>query len=220
MDHWKGWAVLVGIVVMLCVAPASAAEEEEGPNRGRVSFSLGSDITNAYFFRGILNERDGFIWQPYADLGFNLYKGDGAVSSVDLGFGIWFSFQTEKTLASGDGPSNLYEVDYFPSISVSFANGLSTSLAYTLYTGPILIAGSTHEGEEETLLGVYRKLVADHPELRLVIAPRYIDRATRVMEQVQAQGFSVSLRSQGNPNGARVVFNTRWDGVKPPAVVQ
>jgi hypothetical protein len=58
------------------------------------------------------------------------------VSSVDLGFGIWFSFHSEKTLATGDGPSNLYEVDYYPSLSVSFANGLTTSLAYTLYTGP------------------------------------------------------------------------------------
>ncbi|MHB8878308.1 MAG: 3-deoxy-D-manno-octulosonic acid transferase, partial [Myxococcaceae bacterium] len=40
----------------------------------------------------------------------------------------------------------------------------------------VLIAGSTHEGEEEQLLDVYRRLLKDHPDLRLVIAPRYIDR--------------------------------------------
>ena len=49
-------------------------------------------------------------------------------------------------------------------------------------TARVLIAGSTHEGEEELLLGVYKRLLKDHADLRLVIAPRYIDRAARVVE--------------------------------------
>jgi 3-deoxy-D-manno-octulosonic-acid transferase len=70
---------------------------------------------------------------------------------------------------------------------------------------PLLIAGSTHEGEEEKLLEVYLRLLKDHPGLRLVIAPRYIDRAGRVVALVQQAGLSVGLRSQGNPGGGRVV---------------
>src|SRR5512147_1578110 len=72
-------------------------KEEEapvGPNRGRLSFSLTNDFTTAYFFRGILQERNGFIWQPSAELTFNLWKGDGPLHSVALGMGIWNSFQT------------------------------------------------------------------------------------------------------------------------------
>src|SRR5690349_17898943 len=38
----------------------------------------------------------------------------------------------------------------------------------------VWMAGSTHEGEEGHLLAVYRRLLPAHPELRLVIAPRYI----------------------------------------------
>jgi 3-deoxy-D-manno-octulosonic-acid transferase len=70
---------------------------------------------------------------------------------------------------------------------------------------PVLIAGSTHEGEEEKLLDVYLRLLKDHPGLRLVIAPRYIDRAQRVVALAQQAGLSVGLRSQGNPGGGRVV---------------
>jgi hypothetical protein len=118
------------------IAGPAAADEEEGPNRGRVSVSIGSDITSAYFFRGILNERDGFIWQPYGDLNVNLYSGDGFIRSVDAAFGAWASFQSEKTLATHDGPSNLYEVDYYPYLTVGLPYGLETSLSYILYTSP------------------------------------------------------------------------------------
>src|SRR5215472_56024 len=41
----------------------------------------------------------------------------------------------------------------------------------------VMIAGSTHDGEEEKILEVYRRLLKHHAGLRLVIAPRYIDRA-------------------------------------------
>lgn len=71
--------------------------------------------------------------------------------------------------------------------------------------GRVWIAGSTHEGEEELLLGVYKRLVVEVPDLRLVIAPRYIDRAPRVLSLVEASGLHGGLRSLGNPQGAPVV---------------
>lgn len=67
------------------------------------------------------------------------------------------------------------------------------------------IAGSTHEGEEEHLLAVYRRLLAVHPDLRLVIAPRYIDRAGRIAALAREAGLSVGLRSRGNEEAGRVV---------------
>lgn len=70
---------------------------------------------------------------------------------------------------------------------------------------PVLIAGSTHEGEEEKVLEVYRRLLPDHPSLRLVIAPRYIDRAPRVVALALQAGLGAGLRSHGNPNAAPVV---------------
>ena len=111
-------------------------EEETGPNRGRVHLSIGSDIVNAYFFRGILQERDGFIWQPSGLVSVNFYSGDGVISSWDGSFGVWTSVQTDKTLASGSGPSNWYEADIYPGMSLGFNFGLTTSLSYVNYTYP------------------------------------------------------------------------------------
>ncbi|MCA2978465.1 MAG: 3-deoxy-D-manno-octulosonic acid transferase [Myxococcaceae bacterium] len=69
----------------------------------------------------------------------------------------------------------------------------------------VWIAGSTHEGEEESLLAVYKRLVVEVPELRLVIAPRYIDRASRVLALIEQAGLQGGLRSSGNPTRAPVV---------------
>ena len=111
-------------------------EEASGPNAGRMSFSLYSDFTTAYFFRGILQERNGFIWEPSADLSINVYAGDGTLASVDLGFNVWNSVHSNKTLADGSGPSNLYETDYTPSITLGWSNGFETSLSYPIFTSP------------------------------------------------------------------------------------
>lgn len=71
---------------------------------------------------------------------------------------------------------------------------------------PVLIAGSTHEGEEEILLKVYRRLLQSFPTLRLVIAPRYIDRAEKLVSLVQEAHFKVSRRSQGGSESAPVAI--------------
>lgn len=70
----------------------------------------------------------------------------------------------------------------------------------------VWIAGSTHEGEEQSLLDVYRRLLAEFPDLRMVIAPRYIDRASKVAALGTAAGLHVALRSAGDPKGAQVVI--------------
>lgn len=120
-------------------APEPEAEPEpEAPaiNKGRASFTIGNDFTTAYFFRGILQERNGFIYEPYAEVGLNLYKGDGIINSVDAGMGLWFSFQTAKTFASDTGPSNFYELDLYPSLKVGWQGGIETSVTYLWYTSP------------------------------------------------------------------------------------
>ena len=62
---------------------------------------------------------------------------------------------------------------------------------------PLFMAGSTHEGEEELLIEVYRRLVERHPGLQLVVAPRYVERAGKVMALAAGAGLGVRLRSAG-----------------------
>jgi 3-deoxy-D-manno-octulosonic-acid transferase len=70
---------------------------------------------------------------------------------------------------------------------------------------PVFMAGSTHEGEEELVLGVYKGLLARDPPLCLVIAPRYVERAGRIMALVAEAGLSVRLRSAGAAAGSAQV---------------
>ncbi|HEU4383314.1 MAG TPA: glycosyltransferase N-terminal domain-containing protein [Anaeromyxobacteraceae bacterium] len=72
-------------------------------------------------------------------------------------------------------------------------------------SAPVLIAGSTHDGEEEVLFRVYRELLAEHPRLALVVAPRYVERAGRILSLAAQAGFPARLRSAGSAGGSAQV---------------
>jgi len=61
---------------------------------------------------------------------------------------------------------------------------------------PILLAGSTHPGEEEPVLRAFRQVKAAHPDARLIIAPRHIQRAQEIEELAIAHGFAVARRTK------------------------
>src|SRR5919204_514736 len=82
---------------------------------------------------------------------------------------------------------------------------------------PVFMAGSTHEGEEELVLGVYKGLLAREPRLRLVIAPRYVERAGRIMAIVAEAGLSVRLPSAGAAAGGAPGAGVRTHRRPPPA---
>ena len=62
---------------------------------------------------------------------------------------------------------------------------------------PLIVAGSTHEGEESILLDVFRR-VRQNPDLsrtRLLLAPRHPERFNDVAELVSGSGLSIRRRS-------------------------
>jgi 3-deoxy-D-manno-octulosonic-acid transferase len=93
----------------------------------------------------------------------------------------------------------------FPSqpTSGTLPNGLREAIGEAR---PLLIAGSTHEGEEALLLSVFQRLRATNPGLRLVLAPRYIDRAGRLSTLARDRGFTSRLRSMGPGEATDVVI--------------
>ena len=60
----------------------------------------------------------------------------------------------------------------------------------------VLIGGSTHPGEEEILLELFQRLQPKFANLRLVIAPRHIERSFEIMKMIEAKGFEVKRFSQ------------------------
>lgn len=73
----------------------------------------------------------------------------------------------------------------------------------------VLVAGSTHAGEEEVVIESYLQLRQQFPELLLIIAPRNVERAVGVQEMAASRGLSVSLRTETSSAMAQVlVLNT------------
>jgi len=63
-------------------------------------------------------------------------------------------------------------------------------------SGKLIIAGSTHAGEEEIVLEVYKELLEASDSLQLLIAPRHIDRAEAIKKKLEQYGFEGILMSQ------------------------
>jgi len=60
----------------------------------------------------------------------------------------------------------------------------------------LLVAGSTHPGEEEIVLSVYKKLLSRFPGSKLLLAPRHPHRAAEVISLVLKYGFDPFRASQ------------------------
>ncbi|MFA4853938.1 MAG: 3-deoxy-D-manno-octulosonic acid transferase [Candidatus Omnitrophota bacterium] len=53
----------------------------------------------------------------------------------------------------------------------------------------LLVCGSTHAGEEEQLIKVYKELLLSFPKLKLLIAPRHPERSKDIAEVAAKNGF-------------------------------
>jgi 3-deoxy-D-manno-octulosonic-acid transferase len=62
---------------------------------------------------------------------------------------------------------------------------------------PILLAGSTHEPEEQVLIEAFKQLTADFPDLLLVIVPRHPQRFDKVARICEKNGLAY-LKTSGN----------------------
>ena len=87
----------------------------------------------------------------------------------------------------------------------------------------VLIAASTHAGEEELVADAYAAAGKARPGLKLVLAPRYPERAADVVHILEARGLKVARRSElPGPSGVdAVVLDTLGElaGIYPMGAV-
>ncbi len=68
---------------------------------------------------------------------------------------------------------------------------------------PILVAGSTHAGEEDILAEQFSRLRAQFPKLFLILVPRHFERARDVGQALTKRGMKYVYRSEISPDTRR-----------------
>ncbi len=62
---------------------------------------------------------------------------------------------------------------------------------------PVLVAGSTHEADENVVIPAFVELLKNLPEALLILVPRHPERFTRSTQKAIAAGLRTELRSEG-----------------------
>ncbi len=131
-------AVVLGTLLAFPPATAFAQDQEasdDSVNTGGISIALGADVFSDYFFRGILQENQGVIFQPWADITFSLFESDTSSASVTVG--TWNSLHDGPTGSGGPNtdPQAWYESDFYVSGALT-AGMLTVGGGYIAYTSP------------------------------------------------------------------------------------
>ena len=132
---------LVAVLAMIAAgwgASDALAQEEKGPNTGRISISGGVDFPTDYYFRGIVQETRDYIIQPYGDITFKLWDGVPAFGNLALTIGTWNSLHGGPTGIDGPNadPKIWYESDFYTKIGWTMFEDLSAGIIYTAYMSP------------------------------------------------------------------------------------
>ncbi|BCM94035.1 3-deoxy-D-manno-octulosonic acid transferase [Abditibacteriota bacterium] len=70
----------------------------------------------------------------------------------------------------------------------------------------LIVAGSTHQGEEALILRAFASLREKSPSLRLALAPRHLDRIDEVITHIEAANFRPGRRSQNERPDENAVY--------------
>lgn len=71
----------------------------------------------------------------------------------------------------------------------------------------VLLAASTHPGEDEMVAAAHMKMKSARPDLLTIIVPRHPERGPLIAEQLKAANLTVALRSEGKlPGGETDIY--------------
>jgi len=104
-----------------------------------ITGDFGVTFTSEYISRGIVEEKqtEGVIAQPYLDLYFKLYSGNGFINAVSAQLSFWSDIgENHKTAGTGTTLPDWYEFDWDPGISVTFAQKFTLLVQYFEFDSP------------------------------------------------------------------------------------
>ncbi|NPU86041.1 MAG: 3-deoxy-D-manno-octulosonic acid transferase [Syntrophaceae bacterium] len=129
-------------------------------------------------FRGYRLSR--FFWKPLLDAVADV----GVISATDARRLVELGLPKERVHVLGNAKYDGLAANASPVLHRETVRKLNLN-----GSEKVLVAGSTHEGEETVVLETYRRLLMDHPDFTLILVPRHIERAQAVLSMVRAAGF-------------------------------
>lgn len=112
-------------------------------------------------------------------------------STVDAQYVIQLGADPHKVIVTGN---TKYDQNY-SQVTTEEKKALRQELGL-IENIPVLIAGSTHRGEEEILLEVLRQIQGKYPNVKMILAPRDVPRSGGIVELVRRAGVVAELRSK------------------------
>ncbi len=139
---WRGGLVaLVAAALTFGTFTTAQAQEEMPVNSGAISLSAGVDFVTQYWFRGMAQENQGFIAQPWVDVSVNLAP--FGLDSIDVYGGVWNSIHDNSfiTDADGDGDDDgdqtgLFETDWYVGTSIALPANFGLDISYISLHNP------------------------------------------------------------------------------------
>lgn len=119
----------------LCAQNAPTFEERLAAREAAIDGRLGFDFTSQYFFRGIQQENQGILFQPWIELNSQLWKASEGPASVDLVFGQWNSLHDGPTGNGGNG-GVWYESRFFVGANAQVSERLQIGARLNFYSTP------------------------------------------------------------------------------------
>jgi 3-deoxy-D-manno-octulosonic-acid transferase len=121
--------------------------------------------------------------------------------------GMQTKLDAERIIAIGAEPSRVHvtgNIKYdlvFEALTSADERALRADLG--IGEAPVFMAGSTHRGEEEIVIAAYRRARLQVPGLRLLLAPRHLDRLDEIEALLRTHQLVVRRRSHGRPSSPR-----------------
>ena len=112
-------------------------------------------------------------------------------SSIDADYIYSLGADKNKIFVTGNTKFDQTYAEVTPEDYTRYKEELALNNCY-----PIIMAGSTHPGEEKALFDAFKKVREKHADARLVIAPRKVNRADEISKLASSYGFETGYRSK------------------------
>jgi len=186
-----GWVVRA---VLRCIQPQRYVlmESELWPNLVRRAMLRGIPVTLANARLSQRSERRYLKWRALAEPVFSMLSKVLVQDGGDVPRWAALGVPRERIRVTGSikydlsGEVNAARVEEFRALLQSLWDDPLP---------PLLLAASTHPGEERALAEVFVKLRQDRPGMVLLVAPRHAERRAEVAADLSAAGLRPALRS-------------------------